>query len=131
MSQHAVHRAQLDHMVERLNTTPYLLRLGRLFNETVLIEIDDEEFYLTFEKGRVVEIKDGPSKKLPWRFALRAKGEALDEFWHAIPKPGYHDIFGLVKYGHGRIDGDILTLVKNLRYFKEFMALGRRREVTI
>jgi len=31
-----------------------------------------------------------------------------------------------VKYGHGRIDGDILVLVKNLRFFKEFMALGRK-----
>ncbi len=125
---HTVHRSKLNHMAERLDATPHLLRLGRLFNETVLIEIDQEEFYLTFEKGRVVEIKEGPSKKLPWRFALRAKGEALDKFWHPIPEPGYHDIFGLVKYGHGRIDGDILTLVKNLRYFKEFMALGRRED---
>jgi hypothetical protein len=30
-----------------------------------------------------------------------------------------------VKIGRGRIDGDILALVKNLRFFKEFMALGR------
>jgi hypothetical protein len=125
---YALHRFKLEDMAERLNATPHLLRLGRLFNETVLLEIDRDEFYLTFEKGRVVEIKEGPSKKLPWRFALRVKGEALDKFWHPLPEPGYHDIFGLVKYGHGRIDGDILTLVKNLRYFKEFMALGRREE---
>jgi len=30
-----------------------------------------------------------------------------------------------VKIGRGHIDGDILTLVRNLRFFKEFMALGR------
>ena len=31
-------------------------------------------------------------------------------------------VFGIRR---GRIDGDILALVKNLRFFKEFMALGR------
>lgn len=121
----ASYRRRLDCMAEKLGTSPHLLRLGRLFNETVLIEIEGQEFYLTFEKGRVDAIKEGPSRKLPWRFALRASGAAMDEFWRPMPAPGYHDIFGLVKGGHGRIDGDILTLVKNLRYFKEFMALGR------
>ena len=61
----------------------------------------------------------------PWRFALRTDGDALSRFWQALPAPGFHDIFGLVKIGRGRIDGDILCLVKNLRFFKEFMALGR------
>jgi hypothetical protein len=119
-------RQRLEDMAVALDRMPYIVRMGRLFNETVLIEIDGNEFYLTFDKGRVAEIKEGPSKKLPWRFALRAQGQALREFWQPLPRPGYHDIFGLVKYGYGRIDGDILILVKNLRYFKEFMALGRQ-----
>lgn len=117
---------RLRFMIAALEATPHLLRLGRLFDETVLIEIDGAEYYLFFRDGRVVELKEGPSKKTPWRFALRAEAAALEEFWTPLPKPGYHDIFGLVKYGRGRIDGDILALVKNLRFFKEFMALGRR-----
>ena len=50
---------------------------------------------------------------------------ALAQFWQPLPKPGFHDVFGLVKIGRGRIDGDILCLVKNLRFFKDFMALPR------
>ena len=119
-------RQRLEDMAVALDRMPYIVRMGRLFSETVLIEIEGNEFYLAFEKGRVAEIKEGPSKKLPWRFALRAEGQALHEFWQPLPRPGYHDIFGLVKYGYGRIDGDILSLVKNLRYFKEFMSLGRQ-----
>ena len=68
---------------------------------------------------------EGPSRKTPWRFALRTDAAALAEFWQPRPEPGFHDIFGLVKIGRGRIDGDILALVKNLRFFKEFMALAR------
>lgn len=109
----------------RLDATPHLQRLGRLFSETVLIEVGGDEIYLTFEKGRLVSMVPGPSRKTPWRFALRADDEALGRFWQPLPEPGFHDIFGLVKIGRGRIDGDILCLVKNLRYFKEVMALAR------
>jgi hypothetical protein len=104
------------------------LRLGRLFCETVLLEVDGEEYYLTFEKGALVALTKGPSRCTPWRFALRTDRAALDEFWQPLPRPGFHDIFGLVKIGRGRIDGDILTLVRNLRFFKEFMALARPGE---
>lgn len=117
--------ATLRRMQARLNETPHLGRLGRLFSETVLIEVDGAEFYLTFRDGRLDQIAEGPSRKTPWRFALRTDAEALSRFWQPRPAPGFHDIFGLVKIGRGRVDGDILCLVKNLRFFKEFMALGR------
>lgn len=121
-------RATLDLMQTRLNETPYLIRLGRLFSETVLIEVDGAEYYLTFRDGRLEQIAEGPSRKTPWRFALRTDAEALAQFWQPRPRPGFHDLFGLVKIGRGRIDGDILCLVKNLRFFKEFMALARMEE---
>lgn len=120
--------AILQQMQERLNGMPHLLRLGSLFSETVLIEVDGQEFYLTFRDGRLEAIVEGPSRKTPWRFALRTDAEALAAFWKPLPEPGFHDIFGLVKIGRGRIDGDILALVKKLRFFKEFMALAREEE---
>jgi hypothetical protein len=113
-------------MQRQLDDAPHLLRLGRLFSETVLVEVDGSEVYLVFEKGRLVSVTPGPSRKTPWRFALRTDAAALQAFWQARPAPGFHDIFGLVKIGRGRIDGDILALVKNLRFFKDFMALARQ-----
>ncbi|TNF23348.1 MAG: hypothetical protein EP318_00330 [Rhodobacteraceae bacterium] len=119
----------LMQMQKRLGETPHLLRLGRLFSETVLLEIAEAEYYLTFEKGALVSIEEGPSRKTPWRFAFMTDAEALEAFWQPRPAPGFHDIFGLVKTGRGRIDGDILMLVKNLRFFKEFMALPRKGDL--
>lgn len=111
-----------------LDAAPHLQRLGRLFSETVLIEVDGSEVYLTFDKGRIASVVAGPSRKTPWRFALRTDAEALQKFWEPRPVPGFHDVFGLVKIGRGRIDGDILTLVKNLRFFKDVLALARATE---
>ena len=123
-------RAKLAMMQSRLNDSPHLLRLGRLFSETVLLDVEGAEYYLTFRDGHLAGIAEGPSRKTPWRFALRTDADALAQFWQPCPRPGFHDIFGLVKIGRGRIDGDILTLVKNLRFFKEFMALARPQSQT-
>jgi hypothetical protein len=121
--------ATLKDMQEQLNSAPHLVRLGRLFSETVLLGIGEDEYYLTFDKGQLVEVTPGPSRKTPYRFSFHTDADALERFWQPIPVPGFHDIFGLVKIGRGRITGDILSLVKNLRYFKAFMALprGQRR----
>lgn len=116
---------KLEQIRDGLASSPHLLRMGRLFSETVLIEVDGAEFYLTFEKGVLHQIVEGPNRKTPWRFALRTDTEALTKFWQPRPEPGFHDIFGLVKIGRGQIDGDILCLVKNLRFFKEVLALPR------
>lgn len=112
----------------KLEQAPPLLRLGKLFSETVLIEVDGDEFYLTFDKGHLTSVMEGPSRKTPWRFALRTDADALAEFWTTRPAPGFHDIFGLVKIGRARIDGDILALVKNLRFIKDVLALARAKE---
>jgi len=105
---------------------PHLARLGALFSETVLLEVDALEFYLHFDKGRLAKVTEGPSRKIPWRFALRTDATALAAFWEPFPAPGFHDIFGLAKIGRARIDGDILCLVRSLRFFKEIMALPRQ-----
>jgi len=72
-------RQKFETMAESVSAKAHLRRLGQLFSETVLLEIDGNEFYLTFEKGRVIEIKEGPSLKTSWRFALRANGDAAIE----------------------------------------------------
>lgn len=120
--------ATFKHIQSTLEDMPHLLRIGRLFSETVLIEVDGSEYYLIFEKGHIVSINEGPSRKTPWCFALRTDAEALGKFWQACPEPGFHDVFGLVKIGRGRIDGDILSLVKNLRFFKEVLTLARAKQ---
>ncbi|WP_338153321.1 hypothetical protein [Pseudophaeobacter leonis] len=76
-------------MQAKLEATPHLLRLGRLFSETVLVQVGDDEIYLTFENGHLTQVTEGPSRKTPWRFALRTDADALAQFWQPLPEPGF------------------------------------------
>jgi len=116
---------RIQEIAAALETRPHLHRIGALFSETVLLEVDGAEFYLAFEKGHLVSVVPGPSKRTPWRFALVTDAAALEAFWQPLPPPGFHDIFALAKIGRLRIQGDILALVKNLRFMKEVLALPR------
>lgn len=116
---------EIQGLPARIDAKPHLLRLGRLVSDTVLLRIDETEHYLVFHRGQLEDILPGPSKKIPYRFSIETDMDAIQRFWAPIPEPGFHDIFGLVKLGRARIAGDILALVKNLRFYKEVLALPR------
>ncbi len=116
---------KFEEMAAGIEARPHLLRLGALFSETVLIEVDGNEYYLAFEKGHLASVTTGPSKKTPWRFALVTDAEALETFWQPVPPPGFHDIFAMAKIGRMKMLGDMLALVKSLRFVKEVLAIPR------
>ena len=47
---------RLRAMQATLRETPHLLRLGRLFSETVLLTVGDEAYYLFFRETRFVNL---------------------------------------------------------------------------
>jgi hypothetical protein len=118
---------RLAGMQAQLAARPHLLRLGSLFSDTVLLMVDGAEYYLVFDRGRLARIVEGPSRKTPYQFGIVTDGPALATFWTPLPPPGFHDLFALVKIGRAEIRGDMLRLVKNLRFIKEFLALGREK----
>ena len=77
-------------------------------------------------EGRIASVTRGPAAARPWRFAIRANAEAWREFWLPVPRPGYHDLFALTRFGRARIEGDLLPLMANLRYVKEVLESPRR-----
>ncbi|WP_108259426.1 hypothetical protein [Mangrovicoccus ximenensis] len=116
---------RFEEMAAGIEARPHLLRLGALFSETVLVEVGGDEYYLAFDRGHLVSVTGGPSKKTPWRFALVTDREALETFWQPLPPPGFHDIFAMAKIGRMKMLGDMLALVKSLRFVKEVLAIPR------
>jgi hypothetical protein len=117
-------------MIERLfdlvNADAALVRRGRFLTADFLVEVGDEPFLISVQDGRVASVTPRPAPTRPWRFAIRASAEAWQEFWQPVPRPGYHDLFALTRFGRARIEGDLLPLMANLRYIKEVLETPRR-----
>ncbi len=110
---------------QRVNSNNTLQREGRFCSAEFLLQIGDRTFYLTIERGRLLDVIEGPRHMRRWCFAIRAPMQSWHCFWQPVPAAGYHDIFAMTTFGHAQIEGDIGTLLKHLRYFKDLLALPR------
>lgn len=117
-------------MIERLfdlvNADEALVHRGRFLTCDFLVEVGDAPYHVSVERGRIGSVTRGPALMRPWRFAIRASEDAWREFWQPVPRPGYHDLFALTRFGHARIEGDLHPLMANLRYVKEVLETPRR-----
>jgi pimeloyl-ACP methyl ester carboxylesterase len=117
-------------MIERIrdlvNADEELVRRGRHVSTTFLMEIGDQGYLIKITEGRLASITPGPFVTPNYSFALRAPRDEWELFWTALPPPGHHDIFALVKRGKLVIEGDLHPLMANLRYFKDVLAAPRK-----
>jgi len=119
-----------EQLAARVNADADLIRRGRLVNTTILIAVDETDFLMRIQDGRIVEIKRGPFITPDYSFALRARGSVWEKFWQPLPPIGFNDIFALIKSKSMRVEGDLHPLMANLLYFKEVIAMPRKdREV--
>lgn len=118
----------LTQMKERLNTNARLVEKGRLVSGSVMMRIGQETHKLTFEKGMLVDIRQGPFPMPNVDFTISAPAEEWQEFWRPVPKPGSHDLFAMLKRKVLTLEGDMHLFMSNLFYFKGVFALMREEE---
>ena len=116
----------IDRLPGLVNGDEALVRRGRFLTCDFLVEVGDAAYHVSVERGRIAGVTRGPASGRPWRFAIRAGAEAWREFWQPVPRAGYHDLFALTRFGHARVEGDLLPLMANLRYVKEVLETPRR-----
>jgi hypothetical protein len=115
----------LDRLPNRVNSNPNLVRRGRFVDTTFMIAIDDAEYLIRIDEGRVTGVTSGPFITPHYSFALRASRESWERFWQPQPPLGFTDVFALVKQKLMRIEGDLHPFMANLLYFKDVLACMR------
>jgi hypothetical protein len=115
----------IDRLPGLVNADPVLVRRGRHFEGTVLIEVGAVPWLVSVRAGRIDAVEKGPHVMRPWRFAVRAAEATWRRFWAPVPAPGDHDIFALLRKGEMRFEGDIRALMAHLLYFKLVLASPR------
>lgn len=113
-------------LAERANAQPALVRRGQFLTTEFLLEIGEVPYHIVVERGRVVASERGPFRMRSWRFAIRISAAGWERFCQPVPPPGYQDLFGLVKLGEARVEGDLQPFMAHLRYVKELLALCRQ-----
>jgi len=103
-----------------------LTRRGHWVEVDFRVDIGDQPFFLGLGGGALTSFERGPQLMRSSTFAIRGSDEAWTRYWQPIPPPGWHDLFALTKRGAASIDGDLRTLLRNLQFFKDLLALPRR-----
>ena len=113
----------------RVNARERLVWRGRHLSTTLLVQVGEQSFLARVEHGRLASVRGGPFVIADWVFALRAPAAAWEQFWSALPPPGFHDIMAMLKLHHLRMEGDLYPLMSNLLYFKDVLATVRQDPV--
>lgn len=116
----------IESLPDLVNGDAVLRRRGRFLSTRFMVGVGDAQYLVHVHEGRIERVERGPFVMPSWTFALRGRAEAWTEFWQAVPKPGFHDLFALAKGGHIAIEGDLQPLMANLFYIKDLLAAPRR-----
>jgi hypothetical protein len=120
----------IDSIPKHVNADANLVRRGRFVDTTFMIAIDDADYLLRVQEGRVTKITPGPFITPDYSFALRASRTVWDKFWQPLPPLGFTDLFALVKQKLMRVEGDLHPFMANLLYFKDVIAAPRKETVS-
>ena len=118
----------LERLAEIVNGDDALVRRGRYFSDTFMLEIGATQVLIEVRHGRIVGVETGPFVMRSWTFAIRATEEVWQRFWEKLPRPGYHDIFALLRAGRIAFDGELQPMMANLLYVKAVIAAPRGLE---
>ena len=118
----------IERLPELVNGNAALVRRGRYFSDTVMIEVGEAQHLVRFEQGRIAAVEPVRTGLQPWSFAIRAATEVWAQFWLPVPPPGYHDLIALLRYKRLRLEGNLQPLMANLLYFKLVLETPRRLE---
>ena len=121
----------LERLAEIVNGNEDLVRRGRYFSDTFMLEVGETQYLIEVLQGRIESVELGPFVMRSWTFALRATEDVWQRFWQQLPKPGYHDIFALLRHNRIVLDGDLQPMMANLLYVKEVIAAPRKLKVMV
>ena len=115
----------LERLQDLVNADAWLVQRGRFVDTRFLLEAGEKQYLVAIHAGRIESVAAGPFVMPRWDFALRAPMSEWLAFWQAVPAPGHHDLFALIKRRVLRVEGDLHPFMSNLFYFKALMAAPR------
>ena len=115
----------MTRLPDLVNQDTALVRRGRWLSSVFLVEAGTTQFLVHVDKGRLLNVEQGPFVMPSWSFAIRASESVWQRFWQPLPAPGDNDIFALRKTGEMSVEGNLQPFMANLIYIKQVLAMPR------
>lgn len=115
---------------ELVNANERLVHRGRFLTAVMRLDIGADAYLISFDRGRIAEVRKGPFVMPSWTFGLSCPADALKRFWQPLPPPGFHDLFALLRRGDLTLSGNLQPFMANLLYIKDVMASLRSPKET-
>ncbi len=99
-----------------------LATMARGLDMRLMLKSGEDQTLLTIRDGAVTKADPGPHVMASWDTRLSAAPEDWAEHLAALPRPGYHDIFALLRAEKIAFEGDLLPMMQHLLYIKRLLA---------
>ena len=119
----------VERWARQVNEDRRLPVIGRFFSGSFVLGIDDTDYLIEVNKGKVQKIAEGLAPNdFGFEFALRASSVTWGKFAQQIPPPMFNDIWAMAHplHRHLRIDGNAMTFWQNLRALTHMLSLMRK-----
>ena len=77
----------LERLGEIVNGDDALVRRGRYFSDTFMLEVGETQYLIEIRQGRVESVATGPFVMRSWTFAIRATENVWQRFWENCRHP--------------------------------------------
>jgi hypothetical protein len=104
---------------------------GKFFSCTYMLDMQDQQVIVDMHGGKVEDLNLDPQPLDAYDFALRAPAETWRGMGEAMPKPMYHGIWAAAFRKGLTMEGDLLTLMQNLRCFTRQVEILRETGVPV
>ena len=119
----------VERWARQVNEDRRLPVIGRFFSGRFVLGIDDTDYLIEVNKGKVQKIAEGLAPNdFGFEFALRASSVTWGKFAQQIPPPMFNDIWAMAHplHRHLRIDGNAIPFWQNLRALTHMLSLMRK-----
>ena len=119
----------VERWARQVNDDRRLPVIGRFFSGRFVIGIDETDYLIEVNKGKVQKIAEGLAPNdFGFEFALRASSVTWGKFAQQIPPPMFNDIWAMAHplHRHLRIDGNAMSFWQNLRALTHMLSLMRK-----
>lgn len=101
---------------------------ARFFTSKILIGIDDTDYLIEVQEGKIKRIFEGLTPdNFGYDFGLKAASSTWSKFVQKVPPPLFHDLWAMAHplHKHMEIEGNTLLFWQNVRALTRMLALMR------